>query len=359
VFQAIHQQFPPFRRHRIIGNRHLQTVLGAYIPVEAPPTPILHRVESYDGDTLLVYENSPEGWIEGDPVVLLSPGLAGSIQSKYMQRITCKLLGEGVKVYRQELRGFGESYRESWGHCHAGKSEDIAAMIENITSWVPDSPFFLVGFSMSGNIALKWLGEAGDNTPSQFQGMLAVAPPIDLMECCVSLRRGMSRLYDWSFIRNLHKLVAKRRAECPDFVDMPLERLPKRLREFDDQFTAPLIGYTGYQDYYEECGAKHVIGNIRKPTLIIAAADDPVVPVNVFDDCENEHVALYVTEHGGHLGYIGANNGPDPDRRWIDWRVLDWVQAGIESLAKRELNETTERAVMPTQTAAEDQLTAP
>ena len=200
MFNNVHKQFPSFRPRRLLKNRHLQTVLGAYLRVDAPPTPVMHRVESHDGDTLLVYENTPAEWTDGDPVVLLSPGLAGSVESKYMQRITSKLLNLGVRVYRQELRGFGASYRESWGHCHAGKSEDLEAMIERLIAWSPDSPLFVVGFSMSGNIALKWLGECGENSPTQLQGLLSVAPPIDLIRCSQRLRKGLNRLYDWSFI---------------------------------------------------------------------------------------------------------------------------------------------------------------
>ena len=104
-------------------------------------------------------------------------------------------------------------------------------------------------------------------------------------------------------------------------------RAPKRLREIDDWFTAPICGFGTAENYYRVCSAAPLLPEIRLPTLIIAAADDPLVPVRTFEQLRlSPSTTLQITGHGGHLGYIGAS-GADPDRRWIDWRVVDWVLA--------------------------------
>jgi hypothetical protein len=194
-------------------------------------------------------------------------------------------------------------------------------------------------------MVVKLLGELEDLGPRSLDSAIAVAPPIDLVHCCRHLRSGLNRIYDWTFVRSLHALVQERRRKVPDLHDLPLRALPRRLREFDHEYTAPLIGYSGAMEYYAKASAAPYLAHIRRPTLIVTAADDPIIPVNMFSRYDmSPQVKLHVTEHGGHLGWVGVS-GVDPDRRWLDWRIVDWImKLGVCPVCPAGRNDQNQRA---------------
>ena len=273
----------------------------------------------------MLHDDCPIAWQSGDRIALLVHGLGGSHESNYMVRIAAKLNTCGVRTFRKDLRGYGAGLSVARGHSHAGKSEDLASVLDYIIDRFPQSPISLVGFSMGANILLKFLGEMGELMPSAVVSAMAVAPPVDLSFCAMNLRKSVNRFYDWSFMRTLHRLIQQRRRAVSDMIDIPLRPLPPRLREFDNQFVAPLNGFSGAKEYYQRCSSAQFLTDISIPTLIISAADDPIIPSRIFQNLPlSPAIELHITAHGGHLGFIGVS-GIDPDRRWMDWRVVDWV----------------------------------
>ena len=107
--------------------------------------------------------------------------------------------------------------------------------------------------------------------------------------------------------------------------DIDWTRPPRKLRDFDDQVTAPLNGFSGAEHYYACSSSSAWLGKIRRPTLILAAQDDPIVPSAIFQNLVlSDQVALNMTRHGGHVGYIGRRRS-DPDQNWLEWRVVEFV----------------------------------
>jgi hypothetical protein len=321
--------FPHFRPPLWIKSGHAQTIIGAYLPTSynATAQPVRHVVRLDDGDHILCHDDRPEGWLPGNRVAVLVHGLCGSSTSGYMVRVAAKLNARGVRTFRKTLRGFGDGVPYARRACHAGQTGDVSAVIERAVDLCPGSPITLIGFSLGANMVLKLLGELGDLGPTAIDSAIAAAPPIDLIHCCRHLRTGLNRLYDWSFVRSLHSLVQQRRRCVPDLYDLPLRTLPRRLREFDDLYTAPLIGCEGVTDYYTKASAAPYLEHIRRPTLIVTAADDPIIPIEMFSNYSMApQVELCITRHGGHLGWVGVS-GIDPDRRWLDWRIVDWTLA--------------------------------
>ena len=104
-----------------------------------------------------------------------------------------------------------------------------------------------------------------------------------------------------------------------------MERLPGTLKEFDDRYTAPVSGFASVDDYYARCSSSQFLGHVSIPTTILTARDDPLIPIRMFESADfSSSIVLHAAAGGGHLGYIGRR-GIDPDRRWMDWRVVDWV----------------------------------
>ncbi len=322
---------PQFRPHPLLFNAHLQTIVAAYAPATKLFEPKRHVLRCDDGDAFLVYENRPPAWRDGQRVVLMVHGLGGSFESGYMLRIAEKLQQAGVRVFRKELRGFGTGYNLAKGHCNAGMTEDLGVAAEFVMQQAAGSPVSVVGYSLGGNIVLKWLGELGDLAPANIDSALAVSPPIDLLACARNIRQGMNRIYDWSFIHNMKKLVLKRRKSVPGFVDNQIRPFPRRMRDFDHRYMAPLLGYSGAREYYTRASSAHYLPAIDVPVTILTAADDPIIPVDIFDRHPMPTGAkVHVTQKGGHLGYIAARPGDDPDKYWMDWRVVEWVESQAE-----------------------------
>lgn len=182
---------------------------------------------------------------------------------------------------------------------------------------------------------LKLMGETGADPPKNLASAAAVAPPVDLMSCADNLRRGVNWIYERAFLRGLIRHLARCRPYLANLDSIPLRPAPKRLIDFDDRFTAPLSGFSGAEEYYARSSAAPLLPSIQVPTLILAAEDDPVVPASVFERVRlSSSTTLHLTRHGGHIGYLGVT-GVDPDRRWLDWRIVDWVmRSGIESCKK-------------------------
>ena len=208
---------------------------------------------------------------------------------------------------------------------NAGRSEDVAAALAYVVQQCPDSPVHLVGFSMGANIVLKLAGELGGDAPPRLASIMAIAPPLDLVACSRNMQRGLNRLYDRSFVRGLVDHVRRRSLLVPDAHNRPLVPVPRRLVDFDNMFTAPLSGFADVNDYYTRASSAPLLANIAVPALIVAAASDPIVPVRSFEQASYSGTTrLVIAPCGGHLGFIAAA-GLDPDRRWLDWRVVDWV----------------------------------
>ena len=319
---------PPFQPHPLLRGGNWQTIAGVYLPSgKLHYRATKHLVDLSDGDQIALHDDRPADWQPGGRVALLIHGLGGCHGSPYMVRITDKLSARGVRVFRKDLRGWGAGACIAKQPFHAARTADIGASIAAIREFAPESPIVLVGFSLGANMLLKWLGDVGRDPIScaSVEKALAIAPPIDLMRCCRDLERGFGKVYDRKYAAFLWGHLRSRQEVVSEFAAALQQRPPKRIYEFDERFTAPLGGFDSVEHYYETASSQHVLADIQVPTLILSARDDPIVPGAVFDDVAlSSAVKLHLTKQGGHLGFIAAQNG-EPDRRWMDWRVVDFA----------------------------------
>jgi predicted alpha/beta-fold hydrolase len=322
----VFSEIPAFRPHPLLRSGHAQTVFGAIERRrQAAYRATQHVIALDDGDFIVLHDDRPAAWSDGDPVVLLIHGLSGTHASAYVARPAQKLNDRGVRTFRMDLRGCGAGVKLAQGTTHAGRSHDAAAAVAKIASLCPESPLVVIGFSLGGNIVLKMAGEMAAAAPACLRAVLAVAPPIDLAATCRHISTGLNRLYDRNFVKSLLRMVENRRQAIPEARHIDLPRPPRRIQEFDELVTAPLAGFAGAEDYYARSSAAPLLPAIRVPTLILTAADDPLVPVQQFETASySPAITLHVTEYGGHVGYFGAES-TDADRRWLDWRLMEQV----------------------------------
>jgi len=247
-----------------------------------------------------------------------------------MVRIAHKLNEKNVCTFRMDMRGCGAGFRLAQKPGHAGRSEDVQAVVDFLSRHCLGSPIALFGVSLGGNLLLKLLGEWGDQPPAQVRRAMAIAPPVDLVACSEAISRKRMIVYNRWFVKMLLEQVRMRYDFVPALAQISLNPSPRSLFEFDDRVTARLSGFENANDYYHRSSAMHVLPDIQVPTVIVTSSDDPMVPVSTFNRAElSAHVHLHVTKGGGHVGFVGRTNG-DADRNWLDWRVVEFVTGAIE-----------------------------
>lgn len=314
---------------------HLQTIACGWWPVRDEPGDELRQVITLpDGDQLTVYENHPPGGGEQGDVgskvtVLLMPGLCGDHRSGLIRRLTTRLLADGVSVLRMNHRGCGEETILARRPYHAGRIEDLLAVIDwwrdSSLGEQPAAKLAICGISLSGNILLKTLGAHGGKLPANVVAALAINPPIDLRHCVQQLSVGANVIYDRFFVRQLYRQLSRRTDETCWPNDL---RRPRTLYEFDDVYTAPRSGFQGADDYYALSSAITTLGQIEVPTTVLTALDDPLIPVGLFTNGVakwSDSTTVCIAQAGGHVGYFAAKRRKESGF-WLDEFVADWVR---------------------------------
>lgn len=328
----------PFLAPWWLSGAHRQTLAaGCWFGQLSQYQAIPRQIELDDGDIVVVHDDCPAGWQPGDRAALLMHGLNGSHQSPVLVRLAAKLTQQGTRVFRWDMRGCGAGRGLARLPYHAGRSDDLARVLENVVNWcrsgrgggagwqARDPYLSLLGISLSGNILLKYLGECPERIPNVVLQAIAVNPPIDLFHSLGALRRTLTGWYDRHFVGKLFRDLVQRKSQRPD-APMPEQwNRPRSLMEFDDWYTAPVSGFATGREYYDRSSAMQFMPKIEVPTTVITSKDDPMVPLQMFTrsiDRWSPKVRLAVAAGGGHVGYI-ARRGQDPDEFWLDWRILE------------------------------------
>jgi predicted alpha/beta-fold hydrolase len=314
----------------------MQTV--AAILGKAPPYPkctVHHHVLLPDGDQLLLSVDHPPNEDIRKPIILLMHGLGGSGLSKYMLRHSHHLTNAGFIVVRFHHRGCGPVHLDKARDIyHSGRTGDIDAALHFIGRRWPDRRCAAVGYSMSGNMLLRYLGRGthagqgikeGKLPPSHLCRALAICPPIDLERCSQVLATRENWYIHNYLIR--HVMDQARTLEERNNSDLRTN-LPHTidLRIFDRIFTAPRAGFQSREEYYARCSSKDALALIKIPTTILSSIDDPIVPSSIFKNVNlSSSITLQIESAGGHMGFISDEKTELGDRRWMDFHVFRWA----------------------------------
>lgn len=284
---------------------HLQTIVPSFTPVGRPPLlaePL--DVEVAPGTKVRALVTSARERRRG--TIVLVHGLGGSAQGVYMIRTGRAALARGWSVVRMNLRNCGGTERLSRTLYNAGQSDDLGCVLEAIEGEGLPRPYGVIAFSLGGNLALRYAGIAGAD--ARADAVVGINPPVDLTRCIEALESPRNRAYHVYFRA---KLIAQLRAirrvrEVPG--PAATWRAIRGVRAFDDAFTAPDAGHASASDYYRAASAGPVLHDIRRPALILSAADDPFVPVSMFPAWNGASAFLrfHHPETGGHCGYWSA-----------------------------------------------------
>lgn len=328
----------PYRAPWWLPEGHSQTLWRRFVP----PLPIQQRrqrVELSDGDFIDVDWVDAKASVEQEqPIVFLLHGLCGSSLSPYIQSLQRLLQQRGVDSVAMNFRGCsGEINRRARAY-HSGCSEDVEEVYQTLRAQFPQRKFAFAGFSLGGNVLLKWLAEIGDR--KGIVGGVAVSTPFSLSYCSEALNSGISNLYGRYFRRRLVLDVESKRdyfreqarqeswQEELDRLDAlgDLRRL-KTLWEFDDQVTAPLHGFKNAEDYYAQCSSGPLLQGIKCQVMLIQSANDPIIPNASLPNAQAlpARISLQLEAAGGHVGFTCAG-----DANWLEEQVFVAINRMID-----------------------------
>ena len=273
------------------------------------------------------------------PTLVVWHGIEGSSASVYMLATAEKGFRAGFNIIRVNFRNCGGTEHLTPTLYHGGLSEDLRAVISELIEKDRLKRMFLVGFSLGGNLVLKVAGEYGDHSPEEILGVCAVSPSIDLTASADLILKRSNWIYQQDFVRRLKQRIRIKHRLYPDLYDVSGLRGVRTLREFDERFTAPANGFADAADYYYRASSLRVAAQIRIPTLVIHAEDDPLIPITPLGDtaiADNPYILLLAPKQGGHVAFISADKGDDPDRFWAENRVIEFCKLVKEMCYGRE-----------------------
>lgn len=266
------------------------------------------RIKLADGDFLDLDWSYAEN--ESQKAVILLHGLEGHGQRPYITG-SARILNEaGFDACAVNFRGCSGETNHLFRSYHSGATEDLEAVIKHLISLDKYSGIYIKGFSLGGNLALKYLGE-GREIPAEVKGTVAVSVPCDLHDSLIQLLKPKNLLYARRFRRHLVDKLWAKHQKFPDMISKSEIAEIRTLKDFDDIYTSKAHGFKDAIDYYRQCSSKQFLGSIRTPALIINARNDSFLGNACYPEDEarkNKYVFLNMPFHGGHVGFQGKNN---------------------------------------------------
>jgi len=312
-----------------LPGAHLQTIWPSLFRRDVHLDRTSEMLTLPDGDEIRL------DWVaDGDgPIVLMLHGLAGSSDSNYVKGLQLLAKQRGWRSVAVNFRGCGDFPNHRARSYHSGETTDIRFAFETIQQRFPKAKFAAVGYSLGGNVLLKWLGETQIQA---FEATAAASVPLLLDACATHMDLGFSKVYRNYLIeklklnlqQKLHHLESIGRSDDVNYLKTLTHDLPERMSfwELDERITAPLHGFKSAKEYYTKSSSRQFLKNIQVPTLLLQAANDPFMPTEVIpkDDELSETITLEVSRSGGHVGFV-SNKGFKPVY-WVEQRIVGFLE---------------------------------
>lgn len=302
-------------------NGHLQTIIPSLTRNVTGVAYERERLTLADGDFVDL------DWVAGgsERLVVLTHGLEGDSNRQYMRGAARLFAQHGYDVLAWNCRSCSGEMNRAFRLYNHGEINDIHEVLQHAVQTRPYTEIVLVGYSMGGNIVLKYLGVHGKNLHPAIKRGIAVSSPTDLGASAQLLDRPANRFYRSRFMKKLLVKIRQKAARFPGRLDMTKLRQVKRWRDFDEFFSAPVNNYRDADDFYAQASAVNFMAGITVPVLLLNAQNDPLLspkcsPAWLAKDHPN--IYLETPLKGGHVGFMLAN---DP-HTYAERRALAFAQ---------------------------------
>jgi len=288
------------------------------------------RIETPDGDFLdLDWLRKPES---SRRLVIVSHGLESNSEAQYCLG-TAKIFSQnGWDALAWNCRSCSGEMNRQFRMYHHGDTEDISTVVNHALTTGHYDTIALVGFSMGGNITLKYVGTGGENLPPQVRAAVAFSAPCDIRAGSDVLDRWGNWIYKARFLSFLKKKIRQKAIQYPGRLDVSKLKRVKRWYDFDEHFSAPICGFASADEFHQQASAKNFVGGTRIPTLLVSALNDPILTPECFPvEIAREHPFLHLelTSGGGHCGFQVREGG---EFSWAEKRALEFVEEHLANL---------------------------
>jgi uncharacterized protein len=307
-----------YRSPAYLPGAHLQTIYPSICRRVTIVTKHKERLELADGDFLdLLWSGK-----SAVRLAILCHGLEGEPRAAYIQGMARALVKRGYDTLAWAYRGCGAETNRLPAFYHSGKTEDLEAIIRHAQETHPATSIDLIGFSLGGNLILKYIGERGTSLSSKIQKAVAFSAPCELACSSAKLSEWQNRIYMERFLRSLRSKVREKHQRFPTQLDLTGLNRIKNFAEFDNRYTAPLHGFADAKDYWKRSSCRQFLTNINIPTLLITAKNDPILGPECYPYAEAKTNDLFHFEtpsQGGHLGFAGGKE------YWTETRAAEFL----------------------------------
>lgn len=304
-----------------LPNGHLQTIWPSLARRKIDISIRPERLELPDGDFLdLVWVGPNTG-----PIVVVLHGIAGCLDSHYAGGILQTIKDCNWRGLFLHFRGCSGVPNRLPRFYHSGETTDFDYVIKELIKREDNTQLAAVGFSMGGNVLLKWLSENKTNNP--LSAAVAISVPFELAKAAKNLNRGLSRFYQWYLLRGLRNLIKTKFENKPAPIAVEAVDRVHTFYEFDNRITAPLHGFTDAKDYYLKASTRQLLKHISVPTLILQAKDDPLIPedANPKPHELSSTITFELHDGGGHVGFISGKYPWEPVY-WLEQRIATYLK---------------------------------
>jgi len=337
-----HSNFIP---RRFLTNGHVMTLAGNFLPrhwslpdaeellveVEGP----IADHESYGPTRVLCYCHWQPAEVRSERLtVVLVHGLEGSSHSQYVLGNSTRAWAAGCNVVRMNMRSCGGTDRFSPAIYHSGCSMDVARVVGEIVSRERLQSVALIGYSMGGNLVLKYAGELGGDAPSVLKAVVGISPLMDLAASSAALHEPQNRFYEKYFLRSMIDRIRRKADLFPEiylpFYASGMLRKLRSMRDFDEQVVARFGGFADADDYYYSVASSKVASQLSVPALIVHSLDDPFIrmlPETRQTLIDNSRVNFIETRHGGHCAFLGPT--AEFDGYWAEKTLFGFLFATV------------------------------
>lgn len=264
--------------------------------------------------------------------MLVLHGLEGCSRSGYVMEACRRLRDRGLRPVALNFRGRSGEPNRTRRLYHSGETDDLAHVLTRLRRGNPGVDLGAVGFSLGGNVLLKYMGERPDRE-NPLSAAACVSVPFDLAASARHLERGAGRIYASSLLRSLKRSLRRKvRLRGRAGYDLEGAEAATTLREFDEAVTAPVHGFADAAEYYRLCSSRRFLAGVGTPTLALQAEDDPFVPAASVPRAalaRNPQVRARLVERGGHVGFV-AGRRPWRPEFWAEEATSAFLAARLE-----------------------------
>ena len=286
------------------------------------------RISTWDND----FFDLDFSFVKSETLVILIHGLEGSSESKYMTSNTMHLNSKGLDTVCLNLRGCSGEDNLLLATYHSGKTEDVSFVVDYLIENYEYKNIIIVGFSLGGNLSLKYIGEKGENISPIVKGGIAVSVPIDIASAEVEMEKLKNKLYMEVFFKTMKNKILEKAHKFPEY-ELDKDKLFKatKFKHLEHLYTVPVFGFENPEDYWTKASAKPYLLNINKPTLLINAKDDTFLSRECYPYEEAEDSKYFFfeeTKFGGHCGFMSSFK--PQENRWIEHRITRFIKENIQ-----------------------------